>query len=248
MLVIKSQREIDIMRQSGRIAATAMEEALNAVKPGITTESIDRLVENVITKHGATPSFKGYNGFPGSICISVNEEVVHGIPGKRRLLDGDIVSIDLGAFYNGYHSDMARTIPVGNVEEDILRLVEVTKESFFRGMDAALIGNRINDISRAVQTYAESKGMSVVRELVGHGVGQKLHEEPSIPNFVSRNRGPKLSAGMTLAIEPMINMGVANVCFSRDGWTVTTADQKPSAHYENTVAVTEDGPLILTAV
>lgn len=236
------------MKDSGAIAAEAMSEVLAAVRPGVTTKQLDKIAYDVITKHGAVPSFKGYQGFPGSICASVNDEVVHGIPGQRELTEGDIISIDLGALYKGYHSDMARTAPVGKISREVENLIAVTQECFCLGMEQAVVGNRIVDIGRAIQKYAERNGMGVVRELIGHGVGQNLHEQPDIPNYVTRSKGPVMREGMTLAIEPMINLGTATISWSEDGWTVRTKDGEYSAHYENTVAVTKNGPEILTAV
>lgn len=197
---------------------------------------------------GATPSFKGYGGFPGSICASVNEQVVHGIPGHRRLREGDIISIDLGACLHGFHSDMARTVGVGEIAPEVQRLIDVTKESFYRGIAQAIAGNRIYHISKAIEDYALENGVGVVKELIGHGVGQNLHEAPDVPNFVGRFKGPVLRAGMTIAVEPMLNMGTAEVFEADDGWTVSTVDGKPSAHYENTIAILPEGPCeILTA-
>lgn len=248
MLIIKSAREIQLMKDSGAIAAEAMNEVLAAVRPGITTKQLDQIAFDFITKHGAVPSFKDYQGFPGSICASVNDEVVHGIPGPRELRDGDIISIDLGALYKGYHSDMARTAAVGKIGREIQNLIAVTQECFSLGMEQAVVGNRIVDIGRAIQRYAEKNGMGVVRELIGHGVGQNLHEQPDIPNYVTRSKGPVIREGMTLAIEPMINLGTAEITWDDDGWTVRTKDGQYSAHYENTVAVTSNGPEILTVV
>lgn len=247
MIILKTEREMDLMHESGKIAYGAMEKVAAAVRPGVTTKELDRIAENEILKFKALPSFKGYGGFPAAACVSVNEEVVHGIPSERRLNEGDIVSIDLGALYHGYHSDMARTFPVGKISAEHAKLIEVTKECFFKALFFAVPGNRIGDISAAVEEYAESFGYGVVRDLVGHGVGQELHEDPSIPNFTGRTRGPSIRPGMTLAIEPMINLGTWQVKFNKkNGWTVTAADGKYSAHYENTVGITDGEPVILT--
>ncbi len=248
MIILKSLNEIQKMRESGKIAAAAMEKVLRAVRPGITTLELDKIAMDEITRMGAKASFKGYNGFPGAICTSVNEQVVHGIPGKRRLEEGDIISIDLGAIYHGYHSDMARTVAVGKIAPEARKLIDVTKESFFRGIVHAFARNHVVDISRGVQEYAEANGMSVVRELVGHGVGQNLHEAPDIPNFVTSSKGPILRPGMTIAVEPMLNLGVPGVRWSSDGWTVSTADGRYSAHYENTLAITDAEPEMLTVL
>ena len=249
MIILKSAKEIEKMRQAGRVAAQAMEKVLAAVRPGITTGELDRIAFDYIIGAGATPSFKGYGGFPGSICASVNEQVVHGIPGHRRLREGDIISIDLGACLHGFHSDMARTVGVGEIAPEVQRLIDVTKESFYRGIAQAIAGNRIYHISKAIEDYALENGVSVVKELIGHGVGQNLHEAPDVPNFVGRFKGPVLRAGMTIAVEPMLNMGTAEVFEADDGWTVSTVDGKPSAHYENTIAILPEGPCeILTAV
>ncbi len=248
MIILKSAKEIEKMRQAGRVAAQAMEKVLAAVRPGITTGELDRIAFDYIIGAGATPSFKGYGGFPGSICASVNEQVVHGIPGHRRLREGDIISIDLGACLHGFHSDMARTVGVGEIAPEVQRLIDVTKESFYRGIAQAIAGNRIYHISKAIEDYALENGVGVVKELIGHGVGQNLHEAPDVPNFVGRFKGPVLRAGMTIAVEPMLNMGTAEVFEADDGWTVSTVDGKPSAHYENTIAILPEGPCeILTA-
>jgi len=248
MIIIKTNQEIEKIRESGKIVSEALCTAEEAVKAGITTYELNSIIEKVITSHGATPSFKNYNGFPAASCISPNSVVVHGIPSKKTVLrEGDIVSVDVGAFYKGYHADAARTFSVGNISSEAQRLIDVTKECFLRGAQAALCNNRVGDIGFAVQSYAEENGFSVVRELVGHGVGKNLHESPDIPNFGNAGRGIRLVKGMVIAIEPMINMGVKEVDFNReDGWTVTTRDNKLSAHYENTVAVTENGPVFLT--
>lgn len=248
MITLKTTRELEAMAKSGLIVAKALEAAEEAIKPGMTTAQLNRIVEKVIVGEGAKPSFKGYRGFPACCCISPNEVVVHGIPSdKVYLQEGDIVSIDVGAFFEGFHGDAARTLAVGNISEEAKRLIETTRECFFEGMKMAVDSNRIGDIGFAVQSHAEKNGYSVVRELVGHGVGRELHESPDVPNFGHAGKGVRLTKGMVIAIEPMINMGVKEVLFDRnDGWTVTTKDGKLSAHYENTVAITEDGPKILT--
>ena len=246
MIIIKSDSEIEKMRASAKISMRAMERVLAAVKPGVSTGALDKIAYDTIVEAGAKPSFKGYGGFPGSICTSVNEQVVHGIPGKRRLHEGDIVSIDLGSVYHGYHSDMARTAAVGEIPPEVQKLIEVTQECFFRGIAEALPGNRVVDISRAIQALADEHGYGVVTALVGHGIGQKLHEEPSVPNYVTRTRGPILKPGMALAVEPMINLGTYAVRQADDGWAWLAADGKPSAHYENTIVIREGEPEILT--
>ncbi|MEG2337662.1 MAG: type I methionyl aminopeptidase [Clostridium sp.] len=247
MIYLKSSNEIDIMRKAGIIVAETLLKLEEAVKPGITTLELDKIAEEYIVRSGARPSFKGYGGFPGSICASVNEEIVHGIPSSKRVLqEGDIISVDCGAYFNGFHGDAARTFPVGKVSKEAQSLIDVTTESFFQGIKHAAVGNRIGDISSAVQTYAESFGYSVVRDYVGHGIGKSLHEEPSVPNYGKAGRGPKLAKGMVLAIEPMVNLGVYTADQLSDGWTVVTTDGKLSAHYENTVAILENGPEILT--
>jgi methionyl aminopeptidase len=248
MIILKSNREIDLMREAGRIVALALEKMRTSVKPGITTADLDRIAEEVITENGARPLFKGYGGFPASICASVNEEVVHGIPSLRLLNSGDIISIDIGAEKNGYCGDAAVTLPVGEVSEEALNLLQVTKTALEKGIEKACPGNRLSDISHAVQSYAESHGFSVVREYVGHGIGTKMHEDPKVPNFGPPGRGPRLETGMVLAIEPMVNQGTYQVEVLQDGWTVVTRDRKLSAHFEHTVAVTDNGPEILTVL
>ncbi|MBQ4647772.1 MAG: type I methionyl aminopeptidase [Clostridia bacterium] len=248
MIILKNKAELITMRDSGKIAALARATAGEMARPGVTTGAIDTKIRQIIKSHGATPSFLGYGGFPGSACGSVNEQVIHGIPSDRELKDGDIVKIDVGAFYKGFHSDCAATFAVGNVSEEAKKLITVTEESFFRGMAKAVPDARLGDISAAVQEWAEANGFSVVREYVGHGVGRDLHEDPSIPNYGTAGRGVRLRSGMTIAIEPMINVGVYEVKVLPDKWTVVTADGKLSAHYENTVAVTDNGPVILTAL
>lgn len=248
MIILKNKAELTLMRDSGKIAALARAMGGEMAKAGVTTAAIDAKIRQVIRSHGATPSFLGYGGFPGSACVSVNEEVIHGIPSDRVLKDGDIVKIDVGAFYKGFHSDCAATFAVGQVSEEAMKLIAVTEESFRQGMAKAVPDARLGDISAAVQAYVESNGFSVVREYVGHGVGRELHEDPSLPNFGTPGRGVRLRSGMTLAIEPMVNVGVYDVRVLSDDWTVVTADGKLSAHYENTVAITDNGPVILTAL
>jgi len=246
MIIIKTPREIDSMRKAGRIVADTLDLVQRHVKPGITTGELDKIAEDYILSCGAAPSFKGYRGFPASICASVNEQVVHGIPGLKALKDGDIISIDVGAYLEGYHGDAARTFPVGDADSKVLELIKATKESFFEGIAFAKVGFRLSDISHAVQNHVERRGFSVVRDYVGHGIGQEMHEDPQIPNFGPPGKGPRLRVGMALAIEPMVNLGGYAVKTLRDGWTVVTADKSPSAHYENTIVITEEGPEILT--
>jgi methionyl aminopeptidase len=234
------------MREACRISAQALQIGGKAVEPGVTTEEIDRLIRKFIESQGAIPSFLGYGGFPASACISINDTVIHGIPGKRVIQAGDIVSIDVGAYFNGFHGDNAATFGAGDVSKEAKALMQVTEESLYEGIAAATAGNRIGDIGAAVQRYVEVRGYSVVRQFVGHGVGTNLHEDPSVPNFGTPGRGPRLMPGMTLAIEPMINAGVPDVVIQPDGWTTVTKDGKLSAHFEHTVAVTSDGPVILT--
>lgn len=244
---IKSKREIELMKEAGRILAIVHKELEKAIKPGITTMDINKLGEEIIRSYDCIPSFLNYNGYPASICVSVNDEVVHGIPSdKRILMEGDIVSLDAGVIYKGYHSDAARTHAVGEVDKAAAKLIEVTKQSFFEGIKFAKEGNHLFEISAAIAAYAESFGYGVVRDLVGHGIGSNLHEDPQIPNFKQRRRGLKLQAGMTLAIEPMINMGRFDVEWLDDDWTVVTEDGSLSAHYENTVLITKGEPEILT--
>ena len=248
MITIKSAEEIKRMQASADIAAFAMEKALAAVKEGVTTKQIDDIVFRHIIDAGATPSFKGYNGFPGSACISVNEEIVHGIPGPRVLQEGDIVSIDLGAYFHGYHSDMARTIGVGKISVEAQELIDVTKQSFLDGAAKAVTGNRIIDISKAIEAAANKKGYGVIRELIGHGVGQNLHEAPDVPNYAGLRKGPVLRAGMTLAVEPMFSLGSREMITEDDGWTAVTKDRSLSAHYENTILIAEEGPCYILTI
>jgi methionyl aminopeptidase len=235
------------MRQAGRIVAGTLQELAGAVRPGITTIQLDTLARQYIQKSGARPAFLGYHGFPATICTSLNEEVVHGIPGLRRLKAGDIISIDVGVFYKGYYGDAAATFPVGEVSPLAKRLLEVTRESLYKGIEKAYPGNRLYDISAAIQTYVESRGFSVVRSYVGHGIGSEMHEEPQVPNFGLPGKGPLLEAGMVLAIEPMVNAGTWEVETLSDDWTVVTKDRNLSAHFEHTVAIMQDGPEILTS-
>lgn len=246
MIIIKSKKEIELMREAGKIVADTHEVLRQAVAPGITTMELDKIAEENIKKYNATPSFKGYGGFSGSICASVNEEVVHGIPGNRVLKDGDIISLDIGAYYKGYHGDSAKTHGVGVISEEDRKLIEVTRESFYEGIKFARVGYRLSDISHAVQVHAEKYGYSLVRDLVGHGVGADLHEDPQVPNYGPPGKGPRLQQGMVLAIEPMVNAGRYQVKTLADGWTTITVDGKKSAHYEHTIALTSDEPLLLT--
>ena len=234
------------MKEAGRITAEALLVAEENVRDGISTAELDRKIRAHIEKCGAKPSFLGYGGFPGSACLSVNDVVIHGIPGKRVLKDGDILSVDVGAFYNGYHGDNAYTFPIGQVSEDAKNLMDATRESLAKAIEQAVAGNRIGDIGSTVQGYVEERGFSVVRQFVGHGVGTNLHEDPSVPNFGTAGRGPRLLPGMTIAIEPMVNQGTPDVEILADGWTTVTKDRKLSAHFEHTVAITTDGPVILT--
>lgn len=249
MITIKSHKEVDLMRQAGAIVAVAHALVGKMIKPGVTTQELDRAVEKYIRDAGALPTFKGYNGFPNSICASVNEEVVHGIPHKRKLLEGDIISIDIGATFQGYVGDAAVTHGVGTISEEARRLIDVTRESFYRGIAYARDGYRLSDISNAIQTYVENNGFSVVRDFVGHGIGRKMHEDPPIPNYGAKGRGPRLRPGMTLAIEPMVNIGTYDVVMLDDDWTVVTTDGKLSSHYEHTVLITGTGePELLTVL
>lgn len=246
LISLRSDREIEAMRKAGRITAQARALAGSMVKPGVTTKQIDKAVREFIKSCGAKPSFLGYAGFPGSACISVNEEVIHGIPGPRVLREGDIVSIDVGAYFGGFHGDCAATFPCGQVSDEALRLIEVTRQSFWEGIQFARKGFRVSDISHAVQQYVESNGFSVVREYVGHGVGTKLHEPPNVPNFGPAGHGARLLPGMTLAVEPMVNAGEKDIRVLKDGWTVVTRDGALSAHYENTILITEGEAEVLT--
>ena len=246
-VTIKSAREIELMREAGRILAKVHEELGKAIQPGMSTLDIDRLGEKLIRGFGCVPSFKNYNGYPASICVSVNNEVVHGIPNKHHIIqEGDIVSLDAGVIYKGYHSDAARTHAVGQISPEAQKLIDVTRQSFFEGIKFAKAGNHLNDISSAIQAYAESFGYGVVRDLVGHGIGSHLHEDPEVPNFSRNRKGIKLVPGMTLAVEPMINIGTPNVEWLDDDWTVVTKDGSLSAHYENTILITDGEPEILS--
>ena len=241
MITLKSSHEIELMRQAGKITAGAM------VAPGVTTQEIDRAVQRFIKSKGAVPSFLGFHGYPASVCISVNDEVIHGIPGKRALREGDIVSIDVGAYKDGYHGDCAGTYPCGRISEEARRLIDVTRQSFFEGLKYAREGYRLPDLSGAVQRYVEANGFSVVREYVGHGIGTQMHEAPEVPNYVEPKAGrPRFLRGMTIALEPMVNAGRAGVVVLPDGWTVKTADGKLSAHYENSILITDGEPELLT--
>ena len=244
---VKSEREIELMRESCRLLAIVHKELEEAIRPGISTLEIDHMGDALIRKLGGIPNFKNYNGYPASICVSVNDEVVHGIPNKHRILqEGDIVSLDAGLIYKGYHSDAARTHGVGQISPQARKLIDVTRESFFAGIKMAKAGNHLHDISNAIDAYIKPYGYGIVEDLVGHGIGTKLHEDPQIPNFAQRSKGPKLLAGMTLAIEPMVNMGRPDVVWMDDDWTVVTEDGSWSAHYENTILITDGEPEILT--
>ena len=246
MIILKTKEEIETIRQAGRIVALTAAEVAKAIRPGVKTKELDEIAEAFIRAHHAKPSFKGYRGFPGSICVSVNEELVHGIPGERRLRDGDIVTLDIGAEFDGYHADSAWTYPVGTISEEDRRLLEVTERALYEGLKYATPNNRLSDISHAIQTTVEAAGFSIVREYVGHGIGRNLHEEPQILNYGPPNKGPRLKPGMVLAIEPMVNAGERFVKTLSDNWTVVTVDGSRCAHFEHTVAITETGCEILT--
>jgi methionyl aminopeptidase len=246
MVILKSPEEIEKLRNSNRIVAEVLRDIVDRVKPGITTSELDRLSGELAKKKGAKPAFKGYRGYPYALCTSINAEVVHGMPSERRLKDGDIISIDFGVDYKGYYGDAAVTVPVGAVSDNALRLMKVTEESLYKAIEAARVGNRLGDISVAVQSHVEAAGYAVVRDFVGHGIGRMLHEEPQVPNYGVRGRGIELKAGMVLAIEPMVNEGTYKVRILPNGWTVVTQDGKLSAHFEHSVAITENGPLILS--
>ena len=248
MIFLKNDSEISKMRAAGRIVGETLLLLEKNIKPGINTAELNRIADKFITSNGAKPSFKGLYGFPAALCISVNDEIIHGIPGKYVLKDGDIVSIDCGAYLDGFHGDAARTFSVGNVTEEAKKLIEVTKQSFFEGIKYAKKGYRLSDISHAIQSYTEDNGFSVAKNFVGHGIGRDLHEDPEVPNFGNPGKGPILNNGMVLAIEPMINAGSFRTKTLKDGWTVVTSDGSLSAHYENTVAILPDGPEILTLV
>jgi methionyl aminopeptidase len=248
VIVLKSAAELDKMRAAGRIVATILAQLEALIKPGVTSGELDQLAERECVRQGATPAFKGYGGFPYALCASPNDRVVHGFPDRRPLQDGEILSIDFGVLYKGYYGDAAITVPVGQIDPATVNLLTVTRESLLRAIDKAVPGGRLTDISHAVQSWVEPRGFSVVREFVGHGIGRQLHEAPQLPNFGAPGQGPRLKAGMTLAIEPMINAGTAGVKILEDGWTAVTQDGKRSAHFEHTVAITEHGPEILTRV
>ena len=249
MIQLKNSSQISTMIEAGRITGEALLVARESVREGMSTKELDTIIRNYIEKCGAKPSFLGYNGFPGSACISINDEVIHGIPsGKRVLREGDIVKIDVGAFYRGFHGDSARTIAIGKVSDEAKRLIEVTRNSFFAGVDAFKVGNRMGDIGSAIQTVVEDAGFSVIRRYIGHGIGREVHEDPQVPNYGTAGRGTRLCVGMALAIEPMVNIGRPDVYELADGWTVKTSDKTLSAHYENTVVLTSDGVVITTLV
>ena len=246
MIILKSQREIDIMREAGRMVALTREEVKKHIKPGITTKALDEIAENFIVSLGGIPSFKGYNGFPGSVCLSVNEEVVHGIPSNRVLKDGDIVSLDIGVYYKGYHGDSAWTYPVGTISKADEQLLEVTLQSLYEGLKMAKPGNRVSDISAAIEAYVKPYRYGIVEEFTGHGIGKSLHEDPYVPNFGKPGSGALLKPGMTICVEPMVNIGTKRVRILSDNWTTVTADKKNSAHFEHMIAITETGYEILT--
>ena len=249
MIKLKNAEQLAVMRQAGRITGEAILKARDAIRPGVTTKHLDDIIRDYIEKCGARPSFLGYGGFPGSACISVNDQVIHGIPSKDKVLqEGDIVKIDAGAFYRGFHGDSANTFAVGEIPEEAKRLIEVTRQSWRQGVDAIRPGGRVGDIGHAVETYVKQFGYSVVKRYVGHGVGHELHEDPEVPNYGTPGRGPRLCAGMVIAIEPMVNVGGSDVLELNDGWTVLTRDRSLSAHYEHTVAITDEGVEILTLV
>ncbi len=246
-IVYKTEEEIDFIRKSSLLVGKTLAEVARHLKPGITTGEMDAIAEKFIRDHNAVPSFKNYHGYKHTLCISVNEEIVHGIPGKRVIVDGDVVSVDCGVYMNGFHGDSAYTFPVGEVSDEVLQLLRVTKTSLYQGIAKARNGNRVGDISAAIQTYAESFGYGVVRELVGHGIGASLHEKPEVANYGKKGSGPLLRKGMTIAIEPMINMGTRQIRQMSDGWTVITFDKKPAAHFEHTIAITDGEPEILSS-
>ncbi|HLG02254.1 MAG TPA: type I methionyl aminopeptidase [Bacteroidia bacterium] len=247
MVYYKTTEEIELIRQSSLLVGRTLAAVAREINPGVTTAAIDKVAETFINDHGGKPAFKGYRGFPGTLCVSVNAQVVHGIPGKYELREGDIISVDCGVLMNGYYGDSAFTFPVGNVKEEVMRLLRVTKQCLYKGIEKAVAGGRLGDISEAVQQHAEINGYSVVRELVGHGVGKHLHEDPEVPNYGRKGTGQKLAKGLVIAIEPMINMGKKAVRQERDGWTISTADALPSAHFEHTIAVDNDKADILSS-
>lgn len=247
MISLKTPEQLQLMREAGRITAAALLHAESVLRDGMSTWELDKEIRTFIERHGARPTFLGYGGFPGSACISLNDEVIHGIPSRKRIIrEGDLVKIDVGACYRGYNGDSARTFAVGRVDAAAQALIDRTRESFFRGMEQALVGNRIGDIGHAVEAHVSAAGFAVVRQFIGHGIGTALHEEPDVPNYGTPGRGPRLLSGMTIAIEPMVNAGTAEVRVLSDGWTVVTKDGSLSAHYENTIAITDNGPMILT--
>lgn len=248
MIVVKTSTEVELMRRAGVLAAEALREVAQAVRPGVVGKDLDRIAGRFIRDHGAIPSFLGYRGFPASICLSIDDEVVHGIPSRRRLKEGEIASIDLGVILDGFHGDTAVTVPVGRVSKTLQRLLTVTHESLYKGIEVVRPGRRLGDVGAAIQRHAEAAGCSVVRDFAGHGIGRLLHEEPQVPNFGQGGTGVVLREGMTLAIEPMVNLGTAAVMMDDDEWTIRTQDRKPSAHFEHTVAVTADGSLVLTQI
>ena len=246
IISIKKKEEIDVLREAGKILASVVNEIKCSLKTGISTKEVDRLAEQLIEKAGVKPAFKGYRGFPGCICISVNEEVVHGIPSERVLVEGDIVSLDVGIVYKGFYSDTAVTFGVGKISRELESLIETTYQSLLKGIERARVNNHLSDISHAIQKFVEANGFSIVRDFVGHGIGRNLHEDPEIPNFGPPHQGPLLKEGMVFAIEPMVNVGTWQTRILNDGWTVVTQDRKPSAHFEHSIAILEKGPLILT--
>jgi methionyl aminopeptidase len=246
MIHYKTPEEVEKIKQSADILGKAHGEIAKHVKKGVKTSFLDKVAEEFIRDHGAVPSFKGYNGFPSSLCISVNEVVVHGFPSEYDLKDGDIISVDCGVFHQGFHSDSAYTYPIGEVPPSVLALLRATRDSLYLGIEQAVFGNRVGDIGHAIQKFVEAKGYTVVRELVGHGLGRKLHEAPEVPNYGKKGSGPLLKQGMVIAIEPMINLGTRNIVQEKDGWTIRTADRRPSAHYEHTIAIFEDRTEVLT--
>jgi len=248
MIILKSKEEIELLRKSNQIVVHILKALRKIIKPGITTLELDSYAEEQIRKKGAIPAFKGYRGFPASLCVSVNEQLVHGIPDSRRLKEGDIVSLDLGVVRSGFYGDAAITVPVGKISQEATRLLDVTQNALYKGIEQAKAGGRLHDISHAIQSWVEGNGFSVVRDFVGHGIGRNLHEEPQIPNFGLSNRGVQLKAGMVLALEPMVNVGTWRVKVQPDGWTVVTVDGSLCAHFEHTIAITEDGPDILTLI
>jgi methionyl aminopeptidase len=249
MIQLKNPLQIKEMMEAGRITGEALLVARENIREGISTYELDKIIRNYIEKQGAKPSFLGYGGFPGSACISINDEVIHGIPSKKRFLqEGDLVKVDVGAYFKGYHGDAARTIAVGKISDEAQRLIDVTRQSFFEGLKQLTVGNRIGDVGHAIDAYVVENGFSTVKKYIGHGVGHALHESPDVPNFGTAGRGTRLCAGMTLAIEPMVNVGVEGVRELSDGWTVKTADGKLSSHYENTVALTSDGVIVMTQI